>query len=161
MQSTANLVQSWSRLLESVFSPVSSKASVYELYLAPKIIRQALFWILSSFLDCFSVRQPCQTGVAYSTTGRTYEIYTETKSSTGSPNRFKRLSMYSRRLLLPTMLLTCMSQLKLDWTIKPRSLVSVTRSSSLPAILREGGLGGSLMKVTCITLHFEGLSFRW
>ena len=26
---------------------MSSKASVYELYLAPKIIRQALFWILS------------------------------------------------------------------------------------------------------------------
>ena len=88
-------------------------------------------------------------------------MYTDTKSSAGTPNRLSRLNIYSLRLLLVTMLLIWDCQPRSDWTTRPRSLVSDTSSRSIPAIWRLGGLGGSRLKQTCMTLHFPGLSMRW
>ena len=49
----------------------------------------------------------------------------------------------------------------LDWTVKHRSFVLVTNSSSLPTILTTVGQWGSFMKHTyIITLHLEELSLR-
>ena len=59
------------------------------------------------------------------------------------------------------MLLIWDCQPRSDWTTRPRSLVSDTSSRSIPAIWRLGGLGGSRLKQTCMTLHFPGLSMRW
>ena len=75
-------------LSSKVWRPVLDRASVYEVYVQPRMMRHDLFWILSICCVCLVLILPCHTGQAYSTMGRTYPKYTETKSLTGTPNRF-------------------------------------------------------------------------
>ena len=106
-----------SRLSSSVWRPVRVMASLYEVYVLSKIIRQALRFKLLSLMDINTV-MPHRTGIlnnrAHVSNIHRHQI------PTGTPKRFKRLSMYSLWLLFDTMFLTCESQQRSDCTVRPR-----------------------------------------
>ena len=69
-----NLQQMFTLLSCKDSSEVMTRALAYELYLYPKISLSAPFWMPSSLFVCAVVRPECQTGTAYSTSGRMYPL---------------------------------------------------------------------------------------
>ena len=107
---------------------------------------------------CSTVNPDCQTGHAYSITGRMIALQYSSKSSNVTDERFSNFKKCKRVPALAQTTLTWFSQLKLSVIITPSSLNDVTRSTA--PVLSTIGDGGFLeMRPNNISLVFFVLIF--
>ena len=157
----ANRAQRVSRLVESLSRPSSLSCSVWEGAQCPTMAAMASLWLLSSVLDCTTVRLECQAAQAIYRCTLSSAFQNCTSVGLSTPRALICLRTQTVLLARLIIFMIWLSHLKFDWICMPRIVSTFFSSNTFdPPMLNSGGKSYLVERENCMTKHFCWLIFR-